>query len=143
MLEFAGSEELLADQLSDLANVLLPWPLDEFMAKQGVVPSRSADRRRFARIYYRHRAMLRLSQTLPAFPRATEMVLAFSCDVSRSGVCFLSDRELYPREVVEVSILRLGKRQLQVMRCRRLSDRCYEVGASFALADGANDNGAI
>jgi hypothetical protein len=107
-------------------------PIEAFFAKQGAVPSRFDERRGFARRYYRRPAILTLRQTLPAFERPGEQTLVYLCDISRSGVGFLCDRELYPEEVVDVSLPVIGARQVKVRRCRRLAMDCYVVGSVFA-----------
>jgi hypothetical protein len=120
--------------LDDAAGALvsLVWPLDEFMAKRGLVPAQINDRRRYARMYYRCAAQLLLDGNLPAFPREGHAIKTYSCDISRSGVAFLADRELYPLETVRLQIDPLGEKRLCVVRCRRLGPQCFEVGGRFA-----------
>lgn len=128
---------LREDKLNDCPlpiQVLPPWPLDEFLSKQGVVLSRNDDRRRYARLYYRKPASLALTTSLPAFVRPDQEVSTYSCDLSRSGIAFLSACELYPREIVMLQVTELGWRQLRVVRCRRLASRCFEIGAEFVLS---------
>jgi hypothetical protein len=114
-----------------VTNVVMPWPLDDFLSKQGIVQARDADRRRFARLYYRTPVKLHISQSLPAIKRKSKLVNTYSCDISREGVGFLCDRELYPKELIQITLNKVGDRQVQVMRCRKLSKYCFEIGGKF------------
>jgi hypothetical protein len=52
-------------------------------------------------------------------------------DLSRSGLRFLHGEQLFPLERMRV-VLPDGKRRLiEVKWCRRVQDRCYEVGCTF------------
>jgi hypothetical protein len=112
-------------------DVVVPWPLDEFLSKKGLVATRDTDRRRFARLYYRMPISLCISQSLPAFPRKNKLMNTYSCDISRTGIGFLCDRELFPRETIYVKLPKVGKRKVRVMRCRRVCKNCFEIGAQF------------
>jgi hypothetical protein len=114
-----------------VVDVTVPWPLDEFVSKTGLVATRDTDRRWFARLYYRMPIELHISQSLPAFDRRKKTVNTYSCDISRTGIGFLVDRELFPGETLHVKLPKVGKRKVRVMRCRRVCESCYEIGARF------------
>jgi hypothetical protein len=130
LVEHGAADAELNNDIGALVSLL--WPLDEFLAKRGLVPSQINDRRRYARMYYRRPSQLALDGNLPAFPRDDLVLKTYSCDISRSGVAFLSDRELYPNETVRLVIDPLGEKRLCVVRCRRLGPRCFEVGSRFS-----------
>jgi hypothetical protein len=105
----------------------------EFFSKEGFAPCRADDRRRFARMYYRAAAVVRFCGELPAFPRGAGDITAYLSDLSRSGMSFLCDRELYPCEKLEFSLDRIGTKRLVVKRCRRLPSGVFEVGCEFGV----------
>ena len=129
LVERSSADGELDDDAGALVSLL--WPLDEFMAKQGLVPAHINDRRHFARMYYRRASRLKFDGNLPAFPRDGQSVKTYSCDISRGGVAFLSDRELYPQENVRLDVEPLGEKKLCVVRCRRLGPQCFEIGGQF------------
>lgn len=118
----------LAGLTAEQIRALLP---DEFFAKRGYAPCRPDDRRRFARSYFRVEAELHLQTTLPAFERDAETTTVYLSDLSRSGLGFICDRELYPSETLEINFSDLGPRNVVVKRCRRLPKGCFEVGCAF------------
>lgn len=117
-------------------HVLPPSPLDEFLSKRGLVRSCDGDRRRYSRLYFRLPITLDIATSLPAFTRPPQTVNTYCCDVSRTGLAFLSACELYPNECVSLTIGGLGVRRMRVARCRRLLASCYEIGAEFILPRG-------
>ena len=56
----------------------------------------------------------------------------YTKDVSRHGVGFLSPVQLMPKERIQL-LLPSADLQLQVTRCRRVDQACFECGASFVL----------
>jgi hypothetical protein len=113
---------------SDAVKPLLP---PDFFAKCGRVPSREEDRRRFARLYYRVRTLALLQGSLPAFPRELEATTVYLADVSRGGFGFICDRQLFPREQIEVEIPEMGVKRLMVKRCKRLAVGSYQIGCEL------------
>jgi hypothetical protein len=116
---------------SEEDGVQLPWPIDEFLAKAGPQPAVIENRRRFARIYYRTTAALLIKTSLPAVPRPKSVISVFVADIARGGIGLLVDRVFYPEERLTLNIPTLGLKQIVVRRCRRLGDRCFELGAEF------------
>ena len=111
--------------------VQLPWPIDEFFSKTGPMPVVMENRRRFARVYYRTEAALLIKATLPAITRESTVTPIYVSDIGRSGIGLLVDRVFYPEERLTINIPNLGLKQVVVRRCRRLGERCYELGAEF------------
>jgi hypothetical protein len=111
--------------------VQLPWPVDEFLAKSGPAPSVMENRRRFARVYYRTAAALLIKSSLPAIPRPPMVTTVYVSDISRGSIRLLVDRVFYPEERLTINIPMLGLKHLLIRRCRRVGERCYELGAEF------------
>lgn len=111
--------------------VELPCHADEFFSKCGPMPTFGDERRRYQRFYYRYKALLKLSGSLPAFPRPSQIKAVYTRDVSRDGVGFLFDEQIYPTERCLLILPNRLKRSLSVTYCRRLSMKCYEIGATF------------
>lgn len=89
------------------------------------------DLRHFTRYKYRARAILSVESSLPAVDRRNEPVVVFTKDVSREGIAFYLPLQLFPRERLMITLPGQVRQTLRVARCRRINDRCYEVGARF------------
>jgi hypothetical protein len=121
-----GHERHLIADLWDLteAKVELPYPLsDGFLETHGPSAMYYDDKRAFQRFFLRGKAVLK---------RRGAMLGAYTKDVSRQGVGFLSPVQLMPRERVNLT-LSSAELQLEVSRCRRLDKACFDCGGKFAL----------
>jgi hypothetical protein len=72
-----------------------------------------------------------IKTSLPAVPRPKSVISVFVADIARGGIGLLVDRVFYPEERLTLNIPTLGLKQIVVRRCRRLGDRCFELGAEF------------
>jgi hypothetical protein len=127
MLDIAHDKQLIEELWESAAiKVRLSDSLREFMEQQGAMPIYHDNRRAYHRYFMRGKAVvLRGGATLAAYTK----------DVSRQGIGFLSPVQLLPRERVR---LHLPKAQLslEIARCRRVDQGCFECGARFALEPG-------
>ena len=89
------------------------------------------DMRHYTRYKYRTRALLTLDTSLPAIMREALQAVVFTKDVSREGIAFFAESQLYPRERLHVWLPGQATQTIRVARCRKLNDHCYEVGARF------------
>jgi len=106
------------------AKVELPDSLRAaFFGAQGPGPLFHDNRRSFHRYFMRGKAVLK---------RGTSMIGAYTKDVSRQGVAFLSPVALLPKERVKLRVPTV-ELSLEVTRCRRIEPKCFECGARFAL----------
>jgi hypothetical protein len=97
-----------------------------FFAPHGAMPMFHDNRRAYHRYFMRGKAVvLRGGITLAAYTK----------DVSRQGVGFLSPVQLMPKEKVKLR-LPTAQLSLEVARCRRVDQGCFECGARFALEPG-------
>jgi len=89
------------------------------------------DQRRFRRQRVFCAAALQHTSTLKALPRADEWHKVVIRDVGRGGVGFLHSQQLYPSERLRLVFPDLKTHYIEVVRCRKLGDQCFEVGAQF------------
>ncbi len=134
MLETTYSQKmkLLLDRLR--CRIKLPEQFAELEHRRGVLPAEALDMRRSARVYCPGKLIVESFATLPAIPRNHQYVVGYSVDISESGIRFLHDTELYPGE--RVTLWTSAQRiTCTVVRCRRLNECCYEIGASLIDED--------
>lgn len=121
-----GHERELASPSWDTCDRKARLPVhlaSRFFEEQGAMPVHFDSQRTFHRFYMRGKAML---------TRGDERLGAFTKDVSRQGVGFLSPIQLMPLERVRLQI-RTTELALEVARCRRISEQCFEIGARYVL----------
>ena len=125
MLEIDHGQKLMDDLwLATAAKVDLPESLKtELCGAQGLTPVFHDNRRSYHRYYMRGKAVLK---------RGPAMLGVFTKDLSRQGVAFLSPLALLPKERVTLRVP-VRELSLEVTRCRRLSQNCFECGARFVL----------
>lgn len=128
MLEL-GHEQKMIDDLWECASakVQLPEPLSKnFFGRSGAMPLWNENKRSYHRYYMRGKALLK---------RGNAVLGSYTKDVSRQGVGFLSPVQLMPKERVKLH-LPTAELSLEVARCRRVDQACFECGARFALEPG-------
>jgi hypothetical protein len=76
-------------------------------------------------------AALEHRQSLPALPRADTRHVVYTKDVSRGGIGFLHSEPLFPMEQFRLALPDGKSRTIEVVRCRRIQQRCFEIGAVF------------
>ncbi|MDA8744964.1 hypothetical protein N9N28_10065 [Rubripirellula amarantea] len=108
----------------------LPVEWKSFFDERGEVPSYSEDDRHNMRLKIRTHGLMWFEETLPFCPRTTDPVGVYTRDFSRTGTGFLSSVELYPEETVRVALPTFWV-QLKVVRVRRITSKCFEIGASL------------
>lgn len=106
----------------------LPSQWKGYFQERGEVPSFPQDDRFNQRLKARAHGLLWFEQALPMRPRTGDPIGVYSKDFSRNGVGFLSSMELFPEEYVRL-VLPTFWVQLRVMRARKMTDHCYEIGA--------------
>jgi PilZ domain len=104
--------------------VRLPDGMNDFFDHFGPMPTRHGCRRAYHRFFLRGKAILRRQDTYLA---------VFTADASRQGLCFLSPIQLLPKERCRIRLPNTKEFQIEVVRCRRLGESCYECGAIFVL----------
>jgi hypothetical protein len=98
----------------------------------------SNTKRRYPRVNCRserNRAGLQYQPTLPHLDRPSDWRAVYVINLSREGVGFLSGVPLYPCEEMRILLLSGVGLKLEVIRCRRLRNHCFEIGARIISRD--------
>jgi len=121
-----GPEQNLIDVAWDMVEVKtrLPKDMEDFFEQLGLAPHRSGCRRAYQRFFIRGRAILRCDETYYG---------VYSADASRGGIRFLSPVELLPPQRARIRLPNTKEFQIEIVRCHRIADNCYDCGAIFAL----------
>jgi hypothetical protein len=101
------------------------------LKRQGALPSIEGDARRFVRFACGARGVLECQPTLPAILSESGRYLVLVKNISRAGICFLHERQILPCERGRLWVEGRLQRSIEVVRCRRLREHCYEIGARF------------
>jgi hypothetical protein len=128
MLECAHEQKMIDDLWNcAVTKVQLPEELSQdFFARRGTTPGYYENKRNYHRYYMRGKALLKRGETVLG---------SYTKDISRQGVGFLSPVPLMPKERVKLHVP-TAELSLEVARCRRLDQGCFECGARFALEPG-------
>ena len=95
------------------------------------LPTMVDDKRRFPRFHYRVRGLITPRPTFPDHTRPEQTFVVYTKDISRGGVALLHSEELFPKEWCQLRLPPHFENKLEVVRCMRLADRCYLIGARF------------
>ncbi len=122
--------------------VEIPARLKDNFERTGYVMSDQERRRRFPRFHCRgekKRAGLQYQSTLPALPRENSWHNVYLNNISRGGLSFLHSEALYPREQMQM-LLPNGKMvSVEIVYCRRVDRRCYDLGAHIVSGDAEGE----
>lgn len=136
MLESHSEKGTVERLLAELPCCVLPPEGEKlYVAKSGVTPTDADDRRRFPRFYFRRKAVVKTFTSMPKLAREERLACVYLRDLSRRGVAFLYDKQLFPGEKCLIFIPELGNRQVDVASCRRLTAGCYTIGSFFSASD--------
>lgn len=108
----------------------LPIEWSDFFDQRGEAPSFADDQRKHRRMIVRTHGMMWFEECLPSLPRELSGTVIYTKDFSRQGAGFLSPFEVYPEEILRLVLPTFWVR-LHVVRCRRITSKCYEVGAEL------------
>jgi hypothetical protein len=102
----------------------LPKQLQHYFDRRGAMPVHPDSRRAYHRFYLRSKAIVR---------RQDMFLGVYTADASRKGIRFLSPVQLLPKERLGIRLPKTKEFQIEITRCRRLEDACYECGARFVV----------
>ncbi|MGN6137036.1 MAG: hypothetical protein ACTHOU_21340 [Aureliella sp.] len=108
--------------------VRLPPEMAGFFREAGYAPTTHSEKRCNARVRVRCESVI-TSLFLPPFVRRGQTAARVLVkDLSRTGISILAHQQMWPTETFA---LELHRRRLsaRVVRCRKIADYCYEVGA--------------
>jgi hypothetical protein len=114
--------------------VRLPSVLENEFDLRGISPSLPGCNRRFPRRRCRGKGSivaLEYCQTLPRLPRTKAWFAVYLTDLGRGGIGLLHGELLYPKERFRIMLPDGTQRRIQIVRCERIDDRCYGIGACF------------
>lgn len=102
----------------------LPEHMTDFYEQYGPVPARPGCRRAYLRFFLRGKGILQRKDTFLG---------VITADASRQGLKFLSPVQLMPKERCRIRLPKTKEFQIEIVRCRRVEEGCYECGAMFVL----------
>ncbi|MEX0611900.1 MAG: PilZ domain-containing protein [Pirellulales bacterium] len=102
----------------------LPENMEDFFDQLGLMPHRSGCRRAYQRFFMRAKAILRWQDTVLG---------VYSADASRQGIRFLSPVALLPKQRARIRLPNTKEFQIEIVRCHRMDEACYDCGAVFVL----------
>ena len=118
-----------ADRERLSCNIDIPRQWRGEFEKEGALCTVVGDARRFPRFHDHVRAVLHYRQTLSALARPHGHYLVLTRNVSREGVCFLHEEELFPGERLSMDLPEDKMVELEISRCRKVNGKCFEIGA--------------
>lgn len=102
----------------------LPDKFTDFFDRHGTVRAKEGCRRAYLRFYLRGQAIV---------DHGGAQLGVLTTDASRQGIGFLSPVQLLPKERCRIQLPKTKGFHIEVVRCRRIDERCYECGATFVL----------
>jgi hypothetical protein len=130
MLDFDYPQHYAAVVQQTPWTITLPETWIDYFHETGVMPNRVGEQRSALRRIVRTVGLLRIDEPLPAIPRTGGFIGVYTRDFSKNAVGLLSPIQLYPGETVRL-VLPTFWLKLQVARCLRHNEKCYEVGAEL------------
>tara|TARA_R110002111_G_scaffold24449_1_gene54256 strand:+ start:453 stop:902 length:450 start_codon:yes stop_codon:yes gene_type:complete len=112
-------------------DIELPVEWNDYFDQRGAVASFMEDDRLSQRMKIRTHGIMLFERPLPFRARSEQEIGIYTRDFSRNGVGFLSSFELFPEEQVRIVLPTFWAR-LRVRRARRITSKCYEIGATLS-----------
>jgi hypothetical protein len=123
MLDLRNSRELIDYHWQSLdLRAELPCHKDEYWDRSGPMCVQTHSQRRYHRYYLREMGIVH---------RHAQDLAVYAKDVSRMGVGFYSPIQLFPCDRVKLQLPGKKTLSLQVTRCLRIRDRCFECGTVY------------
>jgi PilZ domain len=121
-----GNEQNLSTVSWDTVEMTarLPSEMPNFFEQEGPLPVRPDCRRAYPRFYLRGKAILRLDSRLFG---------VYTVDASRRGIRFISPIQLLPKLRVWLRLPKIKEFQVEIVRCRRFEECCYDSAGVFVL----------
>lgn len=87
--------------------------------------------RRFHRWKFFSSAALEYRQSFPSIRRPSTWHRVYTINLARGGLSFLHSEPLFPRERAGIVLLDGSDHEIEIVRCRRIQDCCFEIGCRF------------
>lgn len=114
-------------------DIQVPRALLEGYQGSGPTKTTMSEQRRYVRFLHLTRGILRYSQTFPSIGRSSGLHSVLITNVSKCGVGLLNGEQLFPSERMNLWMLGRGVFPVTIARCRKINERCYEIGAIIDL----------
>jgi hypothetical protein len=111
-------------------DIELPVEWSDYFEQRGEIASYADDERHNQRLKIRTHGVMWFDTSLPFRPRSADPIGIYTRDFSRHGAGFLTPMEVYPEEQVRITLPTFWV-QLHVVRARRITSKCYEIGATL------------
>ena len=126
MLDLGNTRELIEYHWNSLSlRSELPGSEKEYWNRSGPVQVQVDTQRRYNRIYLRGIGILHCEE---------RDLAVFVKDLSRMGIGFYSPVQLFPCDCVGLQLPGKKLLDLQITRCLRIRDRCFECGSVFGFS---------
>ena len=123
MLAVGNAKELIDRVWHGLGcKVELPDNWGDFFEFSGMVPTEYDDRRTYARMHFRGKAVVKHSDCYYAI---------YTRDVSRGGIAFYHVEQIFPGERGRIWLANGLSHDFEIVRCKLRRKSCYECGAMF------------
>jgi hypothetical protein len=100
----------------------IPASMPDFFNRKGPTPCRVGCRRSYPRFYLRGKAILLCDN---------KRLGVYTVDASRKGIRFISPIQLLPKLHVWLQLPDVREFEVEIARCCRFEERCYDCGAIF------------
>lgn len=117
--------------LPPIRKVVIPEKLRPRLAVGSPLPSQPGDLRRFVRFISDFEAVLQVLEAWPDRLTSPQPYLVPIHNISREGLQAFHHEELFPDDRIQLKLLK-STRVYRIVRCRRVTDMCYELGAQIA-----------
>jgi len=124
MLGVSDASKLTKLWADTTLQTVLPVSPVEFFALTGPMLTRRDCERAYERQYLRRKAVVK---------QDGESLGVYLQDCSRMGIGLLSPIQFFPCERIQVCMDNRRIYELEIRRCQRLGNRCYECGTIFIL----------
>jgi hypothetical protein len=98
------------------------------------------DKRRFKRLKFNFDLALQYQQSFPSLQRPTGWSRIRSIDISRNGLGFYHSEQMFPHETAKIMLQDGNTHQIEVARCKRIRENCFEIGAKIMEPDTVHDS---
>lgn len=111
-------------------DIELPRDWTDYFDHRGETSSFNGDVRSNKRMMVRTYGLMWTEESLSFCHRSAEPIGIYTRDFSRQGVGLLTPFQIYPEERIRV-VLPAFWVELSIVRARRITNKCYEVGAEL------------
>ena len=111
-------------------DIELPRDWADYFDQRGEATSFKGDVRNNKRMKIRTYGVMWFDLPLPFHPRTTDPIGVYSRDFSRQGVGILTPFEIFPEEHVRIALPAFWV-EVKVVRARRITSKCYEIGTEL------------